>query len=78
MKNQNPKNKLAFNKAAVTELNSNQLETVNGGTSTTTISTTSLVTISVPRRATALSSRTTARRTCSCTSRRWSVPACVR
>ena len=40
-------NKLSFNKAAVTELNSNQLETVNGGTSTTTISTTSLVTISV-------------------------------
>ena len=48
MKNQNPKNKLAFNKAAVTELNSNQLENVKGGTSTsTTVGTTSLVIVTV-------------------------------
>ncbi|WP_343696360.1 class I lanthipeptide [Flavobacterium sp.] len=48
MKNQNPKNKLAFNKASVTELNNNQLETVNGGTSSaTTVGTTSLVLITL-------------------------------
>lgn len=33
MKKQNTINKLAFNKAAVTELNATQLVTVNGGTS---------------------------------------------
>ncbi|WP_343696359.1 class I lanthipeptide [Flavobacterium sp.] len=33
MKNQNPKNKLVFNKAAVTELNDNLLAVINGGTS---------------------------------------------
>ncbi|WP_456313922.1 class I lanthipeptide, partial [Pseudomonas shirazensis] len=32
MKNQNPNNKLAFNKVAVTELNERQLQDVNGGT----------------------------------------------
>jgi hypothetical protein len=32
MKKQNTNNKLAFNKAAVTELNENQMHTVNGGT----------------------------------------------
>lgn len=37
MKKQNPTNKLAFNKAAVTELNENQLHEVNGGASVTTI-----------------------------------------
>ncbi|MWB96551.1 hypothetical protein GON26_19475 [Flavobacterium sp. GA093] len=31
MKKQNPDNKLAFNKVAVTELNSHQLKNVNGG-----------------------------------------------
>lgn len=31
MKKQNANNKLAFNKAAVTELNENTLVTVNGG-----------------------------------------------
>ncbi|WP_343696361.1 class I lanthipeptide [Flavobacterium sp.] len=45
MKNQNPKNKLAFNKAVVTELNSNQLESVNGGT--ITVTTTSLIIVTV-------------------------------
>jgi hypothetical protein len=34
MKKQNPNNKLAFNKVAVTELNENQLQDVKGGTST--------------------------------------------
>ncbi|MFB3385979.1 class I lanthipeptide [Flavobacterium sp. LAR06] len=33
MKKQNPHNKLVFNKAAVTELNENQLQEINGGTS---------------------------------------------
>jgi len=33
MKSQNKNNKLAFNKAAVTELNDNQLQDVNGGSS---------------------------------------------
>ena len=33
MKKQTPNNKLAFNKAAVTELNERQLQDVNGGTS---------------------------------------------
>lgn len=33
MKKQNVKNKLAFNKVAVTELNDNQLAHVNGGSS---------------------------------------------
>jgi lactobin A/cerein 7B family class IIb bacteriocin len=32
MKKQNPANKLAFNKAAVTELNDNQMYDVDGGT----------------------------------------------
>jgi hypothetical protein len=32
MKKQNVNNKLAFNKAAVTELNDDQLSTVNAGT----------------------------------------------
>lgn len=36
MKNQNP-NKLAFNKAVVTELNENQLQHVNGGSLITTV-----------------------------------------
>ncbi|MWB96553.1 hypothetical protein GON26_19485 [Flavobacterium sp. GA093] len=31
MKKQNPNNKLAFNKVAVTELNTQQLKNVNGG-----------------------------------------------
>ncbi|WP_117610285.1 class I lanthipeptide [Flavobacterium sp. ABG] len=31
MKNQNTTNKLAFNKVAVTELNDNQLQEVDGG-----------------------------------------------
>ena len=31
MKKQNVNNKLAFNKAAVTELNENSLRTINGG-----------------------------------------------
>jgi hypothetical protein len=31
MKKQNPNNKLAFNKVAVTELNDNQLDDINGG-----------------------------------------------
>lgn len=31
MKKQNSNNKLAFNKTAVTELNDNQLQDVNGG-----------------------------------------------
>jgi len=31
MKKQNPTNKLAFNKVAVTELNENQMQDVNGG-----------------------------------------------
>lgn len=33
MKNENQNNKLAFNKAAVTELNDNLLIAINGGTS---------------------------------------------
>ncbi|WP_427871646.1 class I lanthipeptide [Flavobacterium sp. MMS24-S5] len=33
MKKQNSNNKLAFNKVAVTELNENQLNEINGGTS---------------------------------------------
>lgn len=33
MKKQNPVNRLAFNKAAVAELNDNQLKDINGGTS---------------------------------------------
>ncbi|MBP1221921.1 class I lanthipeptide [Flavobacterium sp. 1355] len=37
MKKQQPTNKLAFNKSAVTELNENQLLEVNGGTSSVTI-----------------------------------------
>ncbi|MDX6192123.1 MULTISPECIES: class I lanthipeptide [Flavobacterium] len=37
MKKQNPTNKLAFNKTAVTELNETQLQDVNGGASTFTI-----------------------------------------
>jgi hypothetical protein len=32
MKKQNPKNKLAFNKAVVAELNDNQMHDVDGGT----------------------------------------------
>jgi len=31
MKSQNKNNRLAFNKAAVTELNSNQMNSINGG-----------------------------------------------
>jgi len=37
MKKQNPNNKLAFNKVAVTELNETQLQDVNGGTVVTSI-----------------------------------------
>ncbi|WP_456313921.1 class I lanthipeptide [Pseudomonas shirazensis] len=37
MKKQNPNNKLAFNKVAVTELNERQLQDVNGGTVVTSI-----------------------------------------
>ena len=33
MKKQNSKNKLIFNKVAVIELNENQLQDINGGTS---------------------------------------------
>jgi len=44
MKSQNKNNKLTFNKAAVTELNDNQLQDVNGG-SAITISITITVTI---------------------------------
>jgi bacteriocin-like protein len=47
MKKQNPNNKLTFNKAAVTELNTNQLQNVNGGTSSTTVGTTSLIMVTV-------------------------------
>ncbi|WP_343696362.1 class I lanthipeptide [Flavobacterium sp.] len=32
MKNQNPNNKLTFNKVAVTELNDQQMHNVDGGT----------------------------------------------
>ncbi|WP_456315752.1 class I lanthipeptide [Pseudomonas shirazensis] len=39
MKKQNPNNKLAFNKVAVTELNEKQLKEVNGGTNTTLLPT---------------------------------------
>ncbi|WP_165829057.1 class I lanthipeptide [Flavobacterium sp. HTF] len=39
MKKQNPTNKLAFNKVAVTELNENQLKEVNGGAGTITLPT---------------------------------------
>jgi lactobin A/cerein 7B family class IIb bacteriocin len=38
MKKQNLNNKLAFNKAAVVELNDNQLQNVNGGSTPTTVS----------------------------------------
>ena len=40
MKKQNGMNKLAFNKAAVVELNNVQLQDVNGGTSPTVTSST--------------------------------------
>jgi len=39
MKSQNKNNKLAFNKAAVTELNSNEMNNVNGGAAQSLIST---------------------------------------
>lgn len=45
MKKQNPTNKLAFNKAAVTELNVNQMQDINGGASTTTIGTSGTIVI---------------------------------
>lgn len=45
MKNQNP-NKLAFNKAAVTELNDAQMHEVDGGTGSS-IRTTSIVIITI-------------------------------
>ncbi|MET3017711.1 class I lanthipeptide [Flavobacterium hydatis] len=45
MKKQNPSNKLAFNKMAVLELNDNQSQDVNGGTST--VGTTSLLLITI-------------------------------
>jgi lactobin A/cerein 7B family class IIb bacteriocin len=38
MKKQNANNKLVFNKAAVVELNDNQLQNINGGTSPTVTS----------------------------------------
>jgi lactobin A/cerein 7B family class IIb bacteriocin len=38
MKKQNGINKLAFNKAAVMELNDNQIMSVNGGSTPTTVS----------------------------------------
>ena len=38
MKKQNTNNKLAFNKAAVTELNNFQIMNVNGGSTPTTVS----------------------------------------
>lgn len=47
MKRENPENKLAFNKAVVTELNANQLENVNGGTSSFTVGTTSLILVTI-------------------------------
>jgi len=47
MKKQNVNNKLAFNKVAVTELNINQLQKVNGGTSGTTVGTTSLLLVTL-------------------------------
>lgn len=40
MKRQNVNNKLVFSKTAVAELNVNQMQEVNGGTSTITIGTT--------------------------------------
>lgn len=46
MKNQNPHNKLAFNKVAVAELNQTQLLEVNGGTSTN-VGTTSLLLVTI-------------------------------
>ncbi|MWB96542.1 hypothetical protein GON26_19430 [Flavobacterium sp. GA093] len=47
MKKQNANNKLAFNKAAVAELNENQLRDVNGGTSGLYVGTTSLLLITI-------------------------------
>ncbi|MEP6930632.1 MAG: class I lanthipeptide [Flavobacterium sp.] len=47
MKKQNPNNKLVFNKAAVAELNENELQEVNGGTSVTIVGGTSLVFITL-------------------------------
>jgi hypothetical protein len=53
MKKQNTNNKLAFNKAAVTELNENQMEGLNGGTIYTTSTRTSFpfptITFTLPR-----------------------------
>ncbi len=47
MKKQN--SKLAFNKHSVAELNKNQLAKVNGGTSTTTVGTTSLILLTISK-----------------------------
>ncbi|MFC4816602.1 MULTISPECIES: class I lanthipeptide [unclassified Flavobacterium] len=48
MKKQNANNKLAFNKAAVIELNEKNMHEVNGGTSGAfTVGTTSLLTLTV-------------------------------
>lgn len=50
MKKNNANNKLAFNKAAVAELNNNLLQQVNGGNSTTiTIGTTSLIFVTISK-----------------------------
>lgn len=47
MKKQNATNKLAFNKASVTELNDNSLMTVNGGSSETIGITISIIIITI-------------------------------
>lgn len=47
MKKQNPDNKLAFNKAAVAELNVTELQEIKGGTSSFTIGTTSLIAVTL-------------------------------
>ena len=48
MKKQNPNNKLTFNKVAVTELNIDQLQNINGGTSSASIvGTTSLIMVTI-------------------------------
>ena len=47
MKKQNATNKLAFNKASVTELNDNSLMTVNGGSSATVGIAISIIIVSI-------------------------------
>lgn len=47
MKTQKEKNKLAFKKAIVTDLNGNEMSNINGGTSTMTVGTTSLILVTL-------------------------------